>query len=198
MRYNKATIWALDDEQDVLDLYENQLGPNFKVETYTCPKKLLKNLKKKCPDLFILDYVLPEMSGVEVFKQIRERGICKPVIMLSGKMSYDTALELIQLGISDIIEKPFSEERLLFSTSRTVAAGMKTEARESLITAYSSLVSSMEGLINHYEFLLDGMRKAPDLSFKASEEVKKAKASVDFILRKRDMLEVMVGEYTED
>ena len=64
-------------------------------------------------DLIFLDLKLPEVSGVEVLKRIRDKGILTPVIVITAYPTIKNALECSRLGIASYIQKPFSAERLL-------------------------------------------------------------------------------------
>ena len=64
-------------------------------------------------DLIFLDLKLPEVSGVEVLKRIRDVGIQTPVIVITAYPTIKNALECSRLGIASYIQKPFSAERLL-------------------------------------------------------------------------------------
>lgn len=199
LKYQKARVYVVDDEEDVLSLVDSVLGKSFEVTTFTAPEALLKRSETDVPDLYILDYILPSINGLALLKELRYRGVTKPALVLSGATHYREAIEAIQVGVMDLIEKPFSNERLLFSVSRAVATGMIMEARDNLIVAFSELTEAQAGLNSHYEFLLDANpERESALSTKAQERVAHARKQVDFIRQKQDMLDVMVGHYTEE
>lgn len=64
-------------------------------------------------DLIILDLMLPRLDGMSLLNSIRERGIQKPVIILSAKRSMDDKIKGLQQGGDDYITKPFSFSELL-------------------------------------------------------------------------------------
>lgn len=64
-------------------------------------------------DLVILDNILPKKTGLEVCKDIRERGKPLPILMLSVKSDIATKVELLNAGADDYLSKPFSLEELL-------------------------------------------------------------------------------------
>lgn len=64
-------------------------------------------------DLIILDIILPKKSGLEVCREIREKGKTAPIIVLSVKSETVTKVELLNAGADDYLIKPFSLEELL-------------------------------------------------------------------------------------
>ena len=66
-------------------------------------------------DVILVDYVMPEATGMEVVRHIRqERGDKKtPVVMITSLHKRKTVMEMIEMGVTDYIKKPFEKERLL-------------------------------------------------------------------------------------
>ncbi|MDX1535912.1 MAG: response regulator transcription factor [Candidatus Spechtbacterales bacterium] len=63
-------------------------------------------------DLVILDLMLPEKSGEEVCKEVREEGIKIPILILSAKGMVENKIELLDMGADDYLVKPFSFDEL--------------------------------------------------------------------------------------
>lgn len=68
---------------------------------------------KHQPDLLILDIMLPGMSGFELCKRLREKGVKTPVIMLTSKVEENDKVLGLELGADDYVTKPFSLRELL-------------------------------------------------------------------------------------
>ncbi|MGI9526736.1 MAG: response regulator transcription factor [Weeksellaceae bacterium] len=64
-------------------------------------------------DLILLDWMLPEMSGLEICSKIREKGILTPVIFLTAKDMVADTVQALRMGANDYIKKPFDFEELL-------------------------------------------------------------------------------------
>ena len=73
---------------------------------------LSKALKTK-PDLILLDYELPKMNGDQVLRQLRERGIKTPVILMTSHGSEQLAIEVFLLGVQNYLTKPYTVENAL-------------------------------------------------------------------------------------
>jgi DNA-binding response OmpR family regulator len=87
---------------------------NFKILTAADGEKGFNIACKEQVDLIILDWVLPTLSGKEICKKLREKGILSPIIMLSGekKEEIDKVLGL-ELGADDYLTKPVGTKELL-------------------------------------------------------------------------------------
>lgn len=70
-------------------------------------------LQSRPVDVVILDIKMPGMSGVEVFRQMRANGCRAEVIVLSGHVLMDTAVELADFGVNDYLLKPCDTEELM-------------------------------------------------------------------------------------
>ncbi len=81
-------------------------------------------VKKKPPDLVILDIRLPDMGGLEVFEVIHEQFPKLPVIIITAYSSTETAIGAIQKGAFDYIYKPFDVPEMLLIIEKAVAAGI--------------------------------------------------------------------------
>ena len=64
-------------------------------------------------DIIILDWMLPNKSGIEILSSIREQNITTPVIMLTAKGEIDDKIEGLTYGADDYMSKPFSFKELL-------------------------------------------------------------------------------------
>ena len=74
---------------------------------------ILKNILENTYNLILLDVMLPNMSGFDVLKKSRERGVQTPVILLTAKSEEIDKVLGLELGADDYITKPFSLRELL-------------------------------------------------------------------------------------
>jgi two-component system, OmpR family, response regulator VicR len=118
----KKKILCVDDEQDMLDLYQVILeGPDYKVQGVNNGKKALEDLRKFDFDLVVLDLMLPGMDGWEIFQQMKMDNILKeiPVIIVTAKaQSIDKVLGIHVAKADDYISKPFRPKELLGSVNQ--------------------------------------------------------------------------------
>lgn len=104
-------ILLADDEPDILEISRIALETvgGFEVSVCSSGAKLLERLSEFKPDLVIVDVLMPDMTGPEVFEEIRRRPEFDevPVIYLTGVIQEEELEDLRETGVADIILKPF-------------------------------------------------------------------------------------------
>ena len=108
-----ATLLVIDDEPLVLAAVDRFARPfGFKVVSRTNARAALAELPRLKPDVVIVDLKMPDISGLEVLRAIRALDPACQVILMTGYVSVDTAIEAVKLGALDYISKPFDAARL--------------------------------------------------------------------------------------
>jgi two-component system response regulator PilR (NtrC family) len=103
----------VDDEASMRQLLEIALGKEgYRVTTAESGQKAVGYVEKSAVDLVISDIRMPDMTGVEVLRQVKEIHPQVPVIMITAYASTETAVEALRLGAYDYITKPFKIEEL--------------------------------------------------------------------------------------
>jgi DNA-binding response OmpR family regulator len=78
-------ILVVDDEKNILKLYEEELGEEgYTVVTANSGKEALEVFDRENPDIVTLDILMPDMDGIQVLRQIKEKKPQTPVIMLTA------------------------------------------------------------------------------------------------------------------
>src|SRR3981081_1536552 len=112
----RDTILVVDDEPDVVDLVRYHLHrAGFDVLIALSGPSALAAARDSRPDAILLDIMLPQMSGLEVFKVLRtadETGDI-PILMLTAKAELSERIAGLELGVDDYITKPFSPRELV-------------------------------------------------------------------------------------
>ena len=110
---SKKTIMVIDDSIVIRKMIEIALeDEDFNIVTAISGKEALEAINRIKPNLVILDMLLPDMSGIDVLKTIKEENKL-PVIMLSGKDSPQLIESAKELGVDDFLPKPFRDEELV-------------------------------------------------------------------------------------
>ena len=109
---DKKRILHVDDEPDILETVKTILeNEGFEVVSVDSGKEALKQIKSNNFDLFILDVMMPDMSGWDLFTRIKKLKSDYKVIILSIiEVSQSRLKELQAHGISDYITKPFHRD----------------------------------------------------------------------------------------
>lgn len=106
-------ILIADDEPSNRKILAQELvHRGFAVVTAVGGKEALAKIESAPPDLLILDYMMPDLSGLEVLKELRNKGNDTPVIMITAYGSVDRAVEAMKAGAYDFITRPFDPEHI--------------------------------------------------------------------------------------
>lgn len=107
-------ILIVEDEEDLLRGLEISLSKEgYKVLKATRGETGVKLAIKENPDLIILDVMLPGISGLDVCRELRQKGIDVPIIMLTAKSEEIDRVVGLEIGADDYVTKPFSLRELL-------------------------------------------------------------------------------------
>ena len=112
----RPTILIVEDEAPLLTLMRYNLEKQgFTVEEATDGQEALLRVAEARPDLILLDWMLPAMSGLEVCRQLRRRPNTRdlPIIMVTARTEDQDAVRALDTGADDYIAKPFAMESLL-------------------------------------------------------------------------------------
>jgi two-component system, OmpR family, response regulator VicR len=127
---NIKLILCIEDEQEMIDLIRlilNRRG--FEVKGANGGKEGLEIIRAEHPDLVLLDLMMPDMDGWEVYQQMKADDSTKniPVIIVTAKaQSIDKVLGLHIAKVDDYIAKPFSPQELLTSVDNVLGRTEKS------------------------------------------------------------------------
>jgi two-component system phosphate regulon response regulator PhoB len=109
-------IFIIEDETSIIKLVQHNLEKEgFIVSSSENGNEGLKQLKKFEPNLLLLDWMLPDLSGIDICKNIRKDNSFKdlPIIMLTAKGEEEDKIKGLDSGIDDYLTKPFSFNELM-------------------------------------------------------------------------------------
>lgn len=137
-------IILVDDEPELLNLVRDYLvREGFNVLTETNGIEGLRRIEREKPDLVLLDWMLPGMSGIEICKKLRQTSSI-PIIMLTARSEEVDRILGLEFGADDYVVKPFSLRELL--------ARIRTVLRRTL----SGVQNPNDGVIHRGELTVDG------------------------------------------
>ena len=106
-------ILIADDEPSNRKILAQELvHKGFAVDTARGGREALAKIESAPPDLVILDYMMPDLSGLEVLKELRNKGNDTPVIMITAYGSVERAVEVMKAGAYDFITRPFDPDHI--------------------------------------------------------------------------------------
>lgn len=111
---NLPKVLVIDDYKIIISLIEKLLGKEFEVFSAMNGKEGIKIAEELLPDLILLDIDMPDLSGFDVIKILKEKNSTKdiPVIFLTGRNKAEDIIKGLELGGVDYINKPFNFKEL--------------------------------------------------------------------------------------
>lgn len=107
------TIHVIDDDEAMRDSLAFLLDVNgFAVRVYSSASSFLDALPEP-PACILTDIRMPDMTGLELVRHLRQAGHRHPVIAMTGHGNVALAVEAMKAGVIDFIEKPFTDEALI-------------------------------------------------------------------------------------
>ncbi len=110
----RPTIFVVDDDsavRDALKLLLRSVGQS--VETYGAGQEFLEAYSEDRPGCLVLDIRMPGMSGLELQQKLNEKHSILPIIFITGHGDVPMAVEAMQAGAVDFIQKPFRDQDLI-------------------------------------------------------------------------------------
>jgi two-component system phosphate regulon response regulator PhoB len=111
-----ANIVTVEDEIPLITLLKYNLEKEgYKVKNAETGQEALQLIKSTLPDIVVLDWMLPDFSGIEVCKQIKRDKKLKtiPVLMLTAKSEAEDKILGFENGVDDYLTKPFNNKELI-------------------------------------------------------------------------------------
>jgi two-component system OmpR family response regulator len=106
---SRQRILVVDDEPSIVDAVATALRyEGFEVDEATGGRDALRAVAEREPDLVVLDWMLPDLEGIEVGRRMRERGFKSAILFLTAKDAVENKVEALRAGGDDYVTKPFS------------------------------------------------------------------------------------------
>lgn len=131
---NPRSILVIEDDPALLrGLQDNFAAQGYRVRTAADGRRGLDALLAEPPDLVVLDLMLPSLSGYEICRTARARGLAVPIIMLTAKGQEEDIVRGLELGADDYVTKPFGIRELL----ARVKAFLRRQGGETAVLAFA-------------------------------------------------------------
>jgi DNA-binding response OmpR family regulator len=148
---DQLTVLVVDDEPKIRDIVRRYLeADGFAVIEQADGPGALETARDQCPDLIVLDVMLPGLDGVEVLRRLRE-GSQVPVILLTARDEEVDTLIGLAVGADDYMTKPFS--------GRELAARARVILRRVNPTSPAPAPAPGAGVIRHGTLSIDPARR---------------------------------------
>jgi two-component system response regulator FixJ len=150
---SEAVVHVVDDDESAREALAFLLeAADFEVVSHASALALLDALPLKDAGCVITDMRMPDMTGLELVRELNGRGSRVPIIMITGHGDIPLAVEAMRAGVVDFIEKPFGETRILDALARALAAGPPAVPDEQAL-----VLQRLETLSERERQVLDGV-----------------------------------------
>jgi len=124
------TVFVVDDDDAVRDSLRLLLkSAGITCDAYGSAQEFLSRYDAAQPGCLVLDVRMPGMSGLEMQQQLNLSGAMLPVIFITGHGDIPMAVEAMQHGAFDFLQKPFRDQELLDRVQRALTRDAETRAR---------------------------------------------------------------------
>src|SRR5437667_2338534 len=111
---DEQRILVVDDEPSIVDAVATALRyEGFDVDEASTGRDALAAVVREEPDLVVLDWMLPDVDGIEVGRRLRERGFKTAILFLTAKDAVENKVDALRAGGDDYVTKPFSLAELV-------------------------------------------------------------------------------------
>jgi RNA polymerase sigma factor (sigma-70 family) len=149
----KQTVYIVDDDRAIrhaMELLMRSVGLDF--EIFHSADEFLEGHSVERAGCLVLDIRMPGLGGLELQEKLNEQGNGLPIIFITGHGDVPMAVEAMQKGAVDFIQKPFRDQELL---ERIAEALKADEQRRSARAAKAEVSSRIEKLTNRERQVLD-------------------------------------------
>jgi len=120
---NIYNILVVDDDIAICRIVQRMLSDDqYKVQTSHSVTEALSIIDQRNFDVYVMDYKLPDGSGLDIADRIRSKWGATPIILISGYDPGAVALRAEKLRISDFLEKPFSQAIICDAVKKAIAS----------------------------------------------------------------------------
>ena len=120
----RGRILIVDDEEDIRESLETLLTlEGYSVDMAVNGTAGLDRMGQTAFDLVLLDLMMPDMSGMEVLAEVRQRDRETPIFLITAYGSIDVAIKALKAGANDYFSKPWDNEKLIIEIDRQISKG---------------------------------------------------------------------------
>jgi DNA-binding NtrC family response regulator len=175
-------VLAIDDEEIILESVRKILtGENYEVDTAISSREGLRLALERDYDLVLTDIRMPEIGGMRILRDIKRAKPSLPVIIFTGYATVKSAVQAMQLGATNYIEKPFTPDVLVNAIRVGLKAGKSTQPETQKIVHASEIVTVLE-------------RAAQDTDFVSRLYYEEADALKEYDLTGPEKLAILTGD----
>ncbi|MFZ3009813.1 MAG: response regulator transcription factor [Candidatus Microsaccharimonas sp.] len=135
-------LLVIEDNPRLSDRVRRRLGKKYYIDIAETGNEALQKVNKCEYDLIILDLGLPDMSGKEICKKLRDVHIKVPILVLTGTDEKTSRIDLLDCGADDYVVKPFDSDELRARIDALLRRKVQRELRK--ILQYQDLMINLD------------------------------------------------------
>jgi signal transduction histidine kinase/FixJ family two-component response regulator len=149
-------VLVIDDGKDIRDfLVESILLPNgYQVLAARDGADGLRKALDEDPDFIIVDMQMPRLSGLELIRELDERGKNIPSILITAHGSEQLAVDAFRAGACDYVIKPFETEEILAAIDRAVRTVRARREKQDLVTRLQETTQQLDDRLREFDTLI--------------------------------------------
>lgn len=131
-----ALIYVVEDDKNIQEIETFALANvGYRVQGFACAGEFYEALHKECPDLILLDIMLPDEDGLSIVKKLRARQdtLMIPIIMVTAKTTEIDKVKGLDIGADDYMTKPFGVMELISRVKAMLRRSAKPEDKEKVL-----------------------------------------------------------------
>jgi two-component system, LuxR family, response regulator FixJ len=141
---SEPTVFIVDDDSAVRRFLRGLItSVGLRVEEYSSATKFLDGFEPGAPGCLLLDIRMPGMSGLELQRELVDRAVRLPIIILTGHADVEVAVHAMKAGAVDFVEKPFNNEFLLNRIQTAVTMSVATHEADAKQAAVEHRVGGL-------------------------------------------------------
>jgi len=143
---SEPIVHLIDDDEAIRTSLSFLLEMNdLPARTYASALDFLEVAGTLSAGCIVTDVRMPEMSGLELVRRLKERGFNLPVVVITGHGDVPLAVEAMRAGVVDFIEKPFDDDVLLRSIRMALDAKAETDVHAQERTRFEQVLATLSG-----------------------------------------------------
>jgi GAF domain-containing protein/DNA-binding NarL/FixJ family response regulator len=147
-------ILIIDDSTKIRSFLSEMLRPlGYVVSTASDGKRGLDKALAERPDLILLDFNLPRLSGIEVLEALQKENYEVPVILMTAHGSESVAVQAFRLGVRDYLVKPFETEQILEVIEKALIESRLHRERDQLMRRLEQINQQLERRVKELNIL---------------------------------------------
>jgi sigma-B regulation protein RsbU (phosphoserine phosphatase) len=175
------SILVVEDNRDMrVFLREVLRAHGFRVTEAYSGWKALQLAESSSPDALLLDWALPDITGLDVLRALRAGHCLSPAILMTAYGSEELAILALRLGVRDYLRKPFEEEELIKAVESALTESRLRRERDMLreqlaqstqwLDRYAHQIARVKSPLIKLAFLADDLKRSRDENWRTRVE----------------------------